>query len=350
MKPIMKTSLLALTTALTLSGCTTLEGVWADLRKSKSETNVAETLDTLSDAEVQELVEATALWGDDMQDIEMEEVVEPVAAPAIYYPKGEIEIVPASVEDAHSLARVEPGGGDYLGALQVYPFKRGSVFQVYTVPEQVTDIALEPGEELISVSAGDTSRWMVGDTRSGEGANVQAHILVKPLQADISTNLVVLTSKRTYYMELHARESGYMAGVSWSYRDKINVTTQYPLKNDQVITEVSYPQLRGVSSTSYETVPDIEALNFSYKIKGDHPDWRPVRAFDDGRKVYIQFPVTIGRSEAPPLFVKSGGETALVNYRVKGRYYVVDRLFEEAELRLGEKDQQVVRILKKDAS
>ena len=348
MKHVTKTSILAITAVLTLSGCTTLEGVWADLNKSKPDTKTAEATDSLSDNEVQELVEATALWGEDLPEVELVEnqPEEPIAAPAVYYPKGEIEIIPVSVEDAHSKARVEPGGGDYLGALQVYPFKRGSVFQVYTVPEQVTDIALEPGEELISVSAGDTSRWMVGDTRSGAGTNIQSHILVKPLQADISTNLVVLTSKRTYYMELHARESGYMAGVSWSYQERKDVMTHYP----RATTQVSYPQLRGVSSTSYETVPDIEALNFAYKIKGDHPDWRPVRAFDDGRKVYIQFPLTIGRSEAPPLFVKSGGETALVNYRVKGRYYVVDRLFEEAELRLGEKDQQVVRILKKDAS
>ena len=347
MKFSIKTSILAITAALTLSGCTTLEGVWADLSKNKSDTKTVEAPDTLSDDEVQELVEATALWGDDMQDVEIGEMVEPVAAPAIYYPKGEIEIFPVSVEDAHEQARVEPGGGDYLGALQVYPFKRGSVFQVYTVPEQVTDIALEPGEELISVSAGDTSRWMVGDTRSGAGANVQAHILVKPLQADISTNLVVLTSKRTYYMELHARESGYMAGVSWSYSDALRPPSEFGLMQ---VSAKPISQLRGISGSGYKTVPDIEALNFSYKIKGDHPDWRPVRAFDDGRKVYIQFPLTIGRSEAPPLFVKSGGETALVNYRVKGRYYVVDRLFEEAELRLGEKDQQVVSILKKDAS
>jgi len=347
MKHVTKTSILAITAALTLSGCTTLEGVWADLNKSKSDTKTAEASEKLSDDEVQELVEATALWGDDMQDVEIEELVEPVAAPAIYYPKGEIEIFPVSVEDAHEQARVEPGGSDYLGALQVYPFKRGSVFQVYTVPEQVTDIALEPGEELISVSAGDTSRWMVGDTRSGAGANVQAHILVKPIRADISTNLVVLTSKRSYYMELHARESGYMAGVSWSYSDGPRPAGDFGLMQ---VSAQSLPQLRGVSGSGYETIPDIEALNFSYKIKGDHPDWRPVRAFDDGRKVYIQFPLTIGRSEAPPLYVKSGGKTALVNYRVKGRYYVVDRLFEEAELRLGEKDQQVVRILKKDAS
>jgi len=34
----------------------------------------------------------------------------------------------------------------------------------------------------------------------------------------------------------------------------------------------------------------------------------------------------------------------VVNYRVAGRYYVVDRLFAAAELRLGGKRQKVVRI------
>ena len=89
----------------------------------------------------------------------------------------------------------------------------------------------------------------------------------------------------------------------------------------------------------------MDALKFRYEIDGDKPHWRPLRAFDDGRKVYIQFPARIDQGEAPPLFVVSSeGETQLVNYRVKGRYYVVDRLFARAELRLGEKDQQVVRI------
>ena len=89
----------------------------------------------------------------------------------------------------------------------------------------------------------------------------------------------------------------------------------------------------------------VDALNFRYRVDGDKPHWRPLRAFDDGRKVYIQFPDRIDQGEAPPLFaVGTEGDAQLINYRVKGRYYVVDRLFARAELRLGEKDQQVVRI------
>lgn len=90
-------------------------------------------------------------------------------------------------------------------------------------------------------------------------------------------------------------------------------------------------------------------LQFRYRIEGDKPHWRPVRAFDDGRQVFIQFPEKIAQGEAPPLFITgAGGEPELVNYRMRGNYYVIDRLFAAAELRLGEKKQAIVRIVRTD--
>ena len=135
-----------------------------------------------------------------------------------------------------------------------------------------------------------------------------------------------------------------MAAVSWRYPRHGLISLSKPLVTKarssstvgSKITRASHATPAGLS---------VDALKFRYEIDGDSPHWRPLRAFDDGRKVYIQFPARIDQGEAPPLFVVSSeGETQLVNYRVKGRYYVVDRLFARAELRLGEKDQQVVRI------
>jgi type IV secretion system protein TrbG len=90
----------------------------------------------------------------------------------------------------------------------------------------------------------------------------------------------------------------------------------------------------------------LENLKFRYAISGDDAPWKPVRAFDDGSKVYIEFPARIDQGEAPPLFI---GESELVNYRVRGNYYIVDRLFGAAELRLGQDPQQIVRISRIDA-
>ncbi|NNE56992.1 MAG: P-type conjugative transfer protein TrbG, partial [Hellea sp.] len=351
MRQTLSISLIALTFGL--SGCTTLEGVWADLKTS----GASEKTTTADAPDIEELeadmLAAKAIWSevDDQanhagHDIKRSEPVKLTSIdPQPLKLRGRYEIEPgkprpASVAEARAMAKVGPDGSDYLGAIQLYGFERGSIYQVYGTPEQVTDIALETGEELISVSAGDTVRWMVGDTRSGAGLNAQIHILIKPLTENISTNLIILTSKRTYYVDLVAQPDNYMPAVAWTYK-----TRPVPLQSRQASTPVQYASLRPASSLAYRDSPALENLNFAYKIKGDHPDWRPVRAFDDGDKVFIQFPVTIGRSEAPPLFVETdSGDSALVNYRVKGRYYVVDRLFDKAELRLGEKKQQVVKI------
>jgi len=92
---------------------------------------------------------------------------------------------------------------------------------------------------------------------------------------------------------------------------------------------------------------DPGSFNFGYRIRGDRAPWRPLRAFDDGRQTFIEFSPSLAQNEAPPLFVTgSGGEPELVNYRVSGRFYIVDRLFERAELRHGTKRQMVVRIIR----
>jgi len=184
------------------------------------------------------------------------------------------------------------------------------------------------------VAAGDTVRWMIGDTISGVGATARVHILVKPVRPDITTNLIINTDRRTYHIELRANPSVYMASVSWIY------------PQDQLIA------LRQARAEAERAAPvaadlDLAALNFRYAIEGDRPDWRPLRAFDDGVRVFIEFPESVAQGELPPLFVIGArGEAELVNYRVAGRYMIVDRLFGAAELRLGgRKGQDKVRII-----
>jgi len=92
---------------------------------------------------------------------------------------------------------------------------------------------------------------------------------------------------------------------------------------------------------------NLEALNFAYRVKVERgrPLWTPTQVFDDGRKTFIRFPAAMLNREAPALFVVSStNETQLVNYRMSNDYYVVDRLIERAELRVGQKDQEIVRI------
>jgi type IV secretion system protein VirB9 len=277
--------------------------------------------------------------------------VEYVEVPKVLPLPGQLKPVPKATEKkkdertlkerivgANAAARFDPVKDGYINAIQVYPYTKGALYQLYAAVNQVTDIALEPGEKLVSVSAGDTVRWVVGDTSSGEGKDASVHILVKPIGADLETNLVITTDRRTYHLEMRSSQSTYMASVSWTY----------PASN-----LISLRKQRAESEAAATAVADtgvnIDQLRFHYRIEGDAP-WKPRQVFDDGAKVYIQFPSGLAQGEAPPLFVAGGdGRPNLVNYRVRGTYYIVDRMFAVAELRLGEKPQQIVRVIRMDA-
>lgn len=227
---------------------------------------------------------------------------------------------------ANAAARVEPDRSAWLNAIQQFPYADGALYQIYTAPGRVTDIALQPGEQLVGpgpVAAGDTVRWIIGDTVSGSDSARQVHILAKPTRADLVTNLVINTDRRTYHLELRATSGVYMAAISWTYPQDMLVA----LRTARAESERVAPVATGI---------DPAALNFRYRIEGDTPAWRPVRAFDDGRQTYVEFPEGIATTEMPPLFVVGAdGKDELVNFRVQGRYLVVDRLFGAAELRLG---------------
>ncbi len=252
---------------------------------------------------------------------------------------GAAELAPSQrIDQANSLAKIEPDLTRFVNAVQVYPFMEGALYRLYAAPEQVTDIALEPGERLNSVSAGDTVRWVVGDTASGAAAGERVHILVKPIAPNLSTNLVIATDRRAYHLEMRSFRETYMAAISWTY------------PQDQLVKRRNDAEkVKEAAASIVAEAIDPDRLQFRYEIEGDRPHWRPVRAFDDGEQVFIQFPEAIAQGEAPPLFVlSSDGKPELVNYRMRGNYYVVDRLFSAAELRLGEKRQSVVRILRTD--
>ena len=240
------------------------------------------------------------------------------------------------VSRANAEARIAPTREGYVNAIQVWPFTDGALYQVYAAVGRVTVVALQPGEELVTVASGDTVRWIVGDTSSGSGADLRVNVMVKPIRSGLKTNLVITTSRRTYLIELTSTDKAWMASVSWDYpKDKM-----LALQRQAQAANAAAPVDTGLS---------LERIRFRYAISGSNPPWKPLRAFDDGEKVYIQFPAGIAQGELPPLFVIGAqGDGQLVNYRFRPPYYIVDRLFGAAELRLGADKGDVVRIERTD--
>jgi type IV secretion system protein VirB9 len=127
-----------------------------------------------------------------------------------------------------------------------------------------------------------------------------------------------------------------MVAIRWRYPQDEVADVERAAARDEALAQ-----------NTVATNVNLDALNFAYKVSVEkgHPSWTPTRVFDDGRKTFVRFPASMLNREAPVLFVLSAaGEIQIVNYRVRDDYYVVDRLFERAELRLGQKDQEIVRI------
>jgi len=151
---------------------------------------------------------------------------------------------------------------------------------------------------------------------------------------------LIVFNRRTYHLELRSTDSTYMASVTW----------QYP--QDQIIA-LWQQNARARAIEPVASHVDLSRLNFRYAIQGDRAPWRPIRAYDDGQQVFIEYPRGITQGEMPQLFVVTpdGKGTELVNYRVRQNFMIVDTLFAAAELRLGDgksKRQKSVRIVRTD--
>ena len=264
--------------------------------------------------------------------VEVISVPEPLALPGQLMPlpgTADTKALPEPTDEkmrvsrANAEARIAPTREGYVNAIQVWPFTDGALYQVYAAVGRVTVVALQPGEELVTVAAGDTVRWIVGDTSSGSGADLRMNVMVKPIRSGLKTNLVITTNRRTYLLELASTDKTWMASVSWEYpKDRM-----LALQRQAQAASAAAPVESGLS---------LEKIRFRYAVSGSNPPWKPLRAFDDGEKVYIQFPPGIAQGELPPLFVIGAqGDGQLVNYRFRTPYYIVDRLFGAAELRLG---------------
>jgi P-type conjugative transfer protein TrbG len=240
-----------------------------------------------------------------------------------------------TVEYANGASRSRPSAGAYVNATLYYDYEPSRLYLLNTSPRFLTAITLRPGEKLISKAAGDTVRWVLGETVQGVGAAEQVVVLIKPVRGDLRTNIILTTDQRIYLLEAASHDGDtYTSVVTWNY------------PQEQMREQVA---ARAAATQSVVADTSIEHLNFNYRVQpvgARHgPRWQPLRVFDDGKKTFIQFPGNLGSSEAPPLFlVGPHSQAQLVNYRLLGGYYVVDRLIDVAELRLGEKPQTVVRI------
>ncbi len=203
----------------------------------------------------------------------------------------------------------------------VFAYAPNQLYKIYCRAGYLTDVSFKKGEKITYVGGGDTAKWMI-DTAEADGV---PHLYIKPIQPDATTNLIVNTSRHTYQILCNAGD-WYNPMIKWSYSSEEQLANRAQAKKDEQIY------------TAKMNVAHPEQLNFNYQITGK-AKWKPAMVFDDGEKTYIQFDKKV-KNKLPVLFIREENkkEISLVNYKIKGDYYIVEKLFAEAELRLSDKD------------
>ncbi len=214
-------------------------------------------------------------------------------------------------------------------AYVLYPYGEVAEPVIKCAPLRTTDVQLEPGETITDVALGDSERWMVTPASSGDPRNPTPHLAVKPKASGIASNLTIYTTRHIYHLNLRSRPGHEMQEVEFYYPDDLLAAMA---QADQQAKEQSEDAKADDPAVMRLDSLDPGVLNFSYKVAGPNVPWKPVRAFDDGSHVFIQMPAGMKSSEAPALLIAAGDGNEMVNYRVRGDYYVVDRLFEQAVL------------------
>jgi len=239
----------------------------------------------------------------------------------------------AAVDYANKHATAVPESNDFFNSMMTYGYVLGQLYTIYTAPMHITDIALQPGEKIISEAAGDTLRWQIASTYSGEATTRQQHLLVKPSKPDLTNTVVITTNRRVYHLLLQSTDNNtFMASVQWNYPD--DMLHQFSLRGHD-----SAPTSTRTSGGSPFQL-DLAHLDFNYKfgmLLGDKPAWYPARVFNDGRQTFIEFPKDFYNTTMPILSVAniSGNYGTMINYRTKGRYMIVDTVIKKARLQTG---------------
>jgi len=239
-----------------------------------------------------------------------------------------------AIAAANRSARAASSADAFVGGVQRFVWREGRVYEVWTAPLRVTTLTLAPGEIVTAKAAGDTVRWQIGESVSGQGARARTHVLIKPLQSGLETNLVLTTSQRVYLLALRSGDAeAFNTAIAWD-------------DGPDLVPPASPGPLQQVPLVDVSAVTPEGPLDARYRIepRGRAPRWTPTAVFNDGVRTFITLSPDAQIDEAPALFVRAGGELQLANYRQAGGMLIVDRVFDEAELRLGGRRAQVVRI------
>lgn len=201
----------------------------------------------------------------------------------------------------------------------IFSYSPNQLYKIYCRMGFITDLAFKKGETINYVGGGDTAGWSISKTNV-DGVE---HLLIKPVVETGTTNFFIATDKHTYQVIVNS-SNWYNPMVKWVYgQETITENLLEKKKNERVIT-------------GNVNVSNITDMDFNYVASGNGN--KPELIFSDGEKTYLKFKSI--KNKQVPIFVraKNRKEMSLVNYTVKDNYYIIDKVFDVAQIRESDKD------------
>lgn len=230
---------------------------------------------------------------------------------------------------------------DFRNSIVEYSFVDGKIYDIFTSPDHVTDIRLQPGENISGEAAiGNANAFQLKSTSSTENGIATEHIYIRPITTGLETSMIIPTNQRTYYLRILSYENLHMVGVRWDY------PILYTLKGTN-------SDFDNTSNTNPGINISIENLNYKYSIKGANTVWKPVAVFDDGVHTYIQFDPRFNSSAgAPALYLlpkktSSESKAEVINYVIRGNLYITDFVLQDSQAWYLMTDKNSVKITRK---
>ncbi len=177
-----------------------------------------------------------------------------------------------------------------------------------------SSIEFAPDEEIATISIGNSLSWMLNPSGN--------RLFIKPIEPDATTNMTLITTKRTYLFELHASSTEDITDKNLTFQLRF----VYPGEETEMVNT-------GIEGGLPDIENEPEKYNFRYTIRGSSVI-EPIRIFDDGRFTYFEF--RNKNAEVPAFFnVDAQGNESIINYRVRGDYIIVERVSSRMTLRHG---------------
>ncbi len=204
--------------------------------------------------------------------------------------------------------------------IRVMVYNPNDIFKFTGYYNYQASIEFALDEEIINISIGDTTSWQI--VPNGH------RIFLKPIESNATTNMTLITNKRTYYFELYAEEATNIRDPGMAF----NVKFLYPELEQENNIKIT---------NNHNVLPDTSApenLNFNYMISGSE-EIAPIKIYDDGEFTYMQF--RNKNKTIPAIFsVDENLLESIVNYRLDPHHknlIIIEQVFQKYTLRSGSK-------------